>query len=185
MNLTNYVSDLRQQLAAAAEAGGEAATAIAERLATALEPATRLVLMDALSAAAGEITRELAPGSVDVRLRGREIEFVVNVPPAPPASARSPAEPPRAPELSAEQVLEHQIRREIAGSGETDDGGTTRTTLRLPDHLKTRMEEAATREGLSVNSWLVRAVAAALEPRPKAEPQRSSGGGESFTGWVR
>ncbi|MCW5714506.1 MAG: hypothetical protein KIT43_08360 [Bauldia sp.] len=190
MNLTNYVSDLRQQLATAAEAGGEEAAAIAERLAMALEPATRLVLLDALSAAASEITRELAPGSVDVRLRGREVEFVVSVPPAPPASAPTPAEPPHAAESASgeralERQIESQIRRELAGAGETDEGGTSRTTLRLPEHIKVRMEEAAAREGLSVNSWLVRVVTTALEPKVRTETSRTPGGGESFSGWVR
>ena len=149
----------------------------------ALEPATRLVLLDALSAAASEITRELAPGSVDVRLRGRDIEFVVS---APPASAPSPAEPPPGAEsLSAERLLESQIRRELAGTGEAEDGGTSRTTLRLPDQLKQRMEEAAAREGLSVNAWLVRAVAAALAPKTSTTTTTQSGGGSTFTGWVR
>ena len=182
MNLANYVSDLRQQLATAAEAGGEQATAIAERLAMALEPATRLVLLEALSAAASEITRELAPGSVDVRLRGRDVEFVVNVRPAPAASPGSEAD---LDERAIERALESQIRREIAGTGEADEGGTSRTTLRLPDHLKLRVEDAAAREGLSVNTWLVRVVTAALEPRTRTETSRTPGGGESFSGWVR
>ena len=47
--------------------------------------------MDALSQAAAEITAELADGSVDVRLRGREPQFVVDVPTVPmPAAAPTP-----------------------------------------------------------------------------------------------
>ncbi len=65
----------------AAEAGGDEARALAERLITPLDSATRLVLLEALSDAASEITQELAPGSVDLRLRGREPEFVVTQPP--------------------------------------------------------------------------------------------------------
>jgi hypothetical protein len=171
MNLTPYIDELRQHLARAAEAGGPESAAIAERLAGALEAATRLVLLDALSTAAGEITRELAPGSVDLRLRGREPEFVVSAAPQRQAATEPDARAATAPPAAAPAADE--------------EGGTTRTTLRLPDHLKTRMEEAAAREGLSVNTWLVRAVAAALEPRPPAEAKRSSGGGESLTGWVR
>lgn len=171
MNLNPFVDELRRHLATAAEAGGPETAAAGERLAGALEAATRLILLDALSTAAGEITRELAPGSVDLRLRGREPEFVVS-----PAPSRQAAVEPDARGAATATA---------AAPGPDDDGGTTRTTLRLPDHLKTRMEEAAAREGLSVNTWLVRAVAAALEPRPQPEPKRSSGGGESFTGWVR
>ena len=71
MDLTQYVENLRRELAVAADAGGEDARALAERLTAPLESAVRLTLLDALSAAADEITRELAPGSVELRLRGR------------------------------------------------------------------------------------------------------------------
>ena len=81
MDLTPYVENLRRELAVAADAGGEDARALAERLTAPLESAIRLMLLDALSAAADEITRELAPGSVELRLRGGEPEFVVT--PAP------------------------------------------------------------------------------------------------------
>src|SRR5882672_3270640 len=91
MNLTPYVDNLRRELAVAAEAGGEDARALAERLTASLESAARLSLLEALSAAADEITRDLAPGSVEVRLRGRDPEFVVTPPPdadeAPPVSS--------------------------------------------------------------------------------------------------
>ena len=78
MDLTPYVENLRRELAVAAEAGGDEARALAERLTAPLESAVRLTLLDALSAAADEITRELAPGSVELRLRGGEPEFVVD-----------------------------------------------------------------------------------------------------------
>ncbi len=87
MDLTPYVDNLRHELAVAAEAGGEDAKALADRLTAPLESAVRLTLLDALSAAAAEITRDLAPGSVDLRLRGREPEFVV----APAISEPVPA----------------------------------------------------------------------------------------------
>ena len=106
MDLTQYVNDLQHQLEVAAEAGGEEASALAERLTGPLESATRLVLLEALSVAASEITRELAPGSVDVRLRGRDPEFVVTSPPASPdfdeaSEARPEAAPPSAPGRSS------------------------------------------------------------------------------------
>src|SRR5919197_656339 len=80
MDLTPYVENLRRELAIAADAGGEDARALAERLVGPLESATRLALLEALSAAADEITRELAPGAVEVRLRGRDPEVVVLAP---------------------------------------------------------------------------------------------------------
>ena len=81
MDLTQHVEELRHQLELAAEAGGDDARVVAGRLTAALESAARLVLLDAISAAAAEITLDLAPGSVDVRLRGRDPEFVVTPPP--------------------------------------------------------------------------------------------------------
>src|ERR671914_1605455 len=97
MDLTTYAEKLRGDLAVAAEAGGAEARALAERLAAPLDSAVRLTLLDALSAAADEITRELAPGSVELRLRSGEPEFVVSGVPAvePPAAEEAP--PPALP----------------------------------------------------------------------------------------
>jgi hypothetical protein len=174
MELTRYIADLQHQLEVAADAGGDEARALAERLIAPLEAATRLVLLEALSAAASEITRELAPGSVDVRLRGREPEFVVTPAPAGVGFVDvTEQRPGAAPALS------------LTALDDAADGGTSRTTQRLPDTLKLRVEEAAAREGLSVNTWLVRAVATALEGRERQPVQRDSGGGERYTGWVR
>ena len=162
MELGPYVSDLQRQLVSAAETGSSDTRAVAERLAGGLDAATRLVLIDVLSAAVGEITRDLAPGSVDLRLRGREVEFVV----ALPTAESEPDEPPPA-------------------AAEPDDASTSRTTLRLPDALKARVDEAAAADGLSVNSWLVRAIAAALQPKQRRSAQRTLRTGDSFAGWAR
>ncbi|QZN87232.1 histidine kinase [Cellulomonas sp. C5510] len=171
MHLDPYVQDLRGRLATAAGTAGDDARRLAEQLTAPLDAAVRLVLLDALSTAAGEISAELAPGSVDVRLRGGDPEFVVDAPAAPAPAAPAPATAPAAP-----------------APAEGDEGTTTRTTLRLPDHLKAQVEVAAARDGLSVNSWLVRAVAAALEPqpdRPSLRPRSDPAGSTRLTGWVR
>ena len=176
MDLTPYIEHLRRELAVAAEAGGEDARALAERLTAPLDSAVRLALQDALSAAADEITRDLAPGSVDVRLRGRDLGFVVTPPPASqgfegPAESAGEAPPPVPPPPDA------------------DEGGTARISLRVPEHLKTRIEEAASRAGLSVNAWLVRAVSAALEPDDaggrRSSWRSSQQTGQRYSGWVR
>lgn len=151
MDLTPYVESLRQDLASAAEAGGTEARGVAERLGAALDSATRLALLDAISNAAAEITRELAPGAVDVRLRGREPEFVVTLPPIDVTP--TPAEPVAEPPLPLEE-----------------DGVTTRLTLRLPESLKVRIEEAARWDGTSVNAWLVRVLTGALTMPPRPQP---------------
>jgi hypothetical protein len=170
MDLTPYVDTLRRELAVAAEAGGDEARELAERLTAPLESATRLTLLNVLSAAMDEITRELAPGSVDVRLRGIDPDFVVTPPPTyggAPAEPTAPAEPLSAP-------------------ADGDEGGTARVNLRLPAQLKARAEEAASGEGLSVNAWLVRAVSAAVDggTRPRTT-ERTRTIGQSITGWVR
>ncbi|MFI2738263.1 hypothetical protein [Streptomyces sp. NPDC018711] len=171
MDLTPYVDTLRRELAVAAEAGGEEARELAERLTAPLESAARLTMLNVLSAATDEITRELAPGSVDVRLRGLDPDFVVT----PPPTGGAPAEP---------DATTGPLPAPAPAEG--DEGGTARVNLRLPAHLKTRAEEAAAREGLSVNAWLVRAVSAAVggPSRPRT-PEKSQSTGQSITGWVR
>jgi HicB family len=176
MDLTPYVDNLRRELAVAAEGGGEDARALAERLTGPLESATRLALLEALSAAADEITRDLAPGSVDVRLRGRDPDFVVTPPPASQPFEDSTG--------SGHEALPAGI----PAPPNAEEGGTSRITLRLPEHLKPRIEEAASREGLSVNAWLVRAVSAALEPDDRGRRTSRHGGleiGQRYTGWGR
>jgi hypothetical protein len=172
MDLMPYVELVRRELAVAAEAGGEDARALAERLTAPLESAIRLTLMEALAAAGAEITRELAPGSVWVRLTGRDPEFVVTLPPAAPVPPE-PAAP---------------VPPEPAAVVADDRGATSRINLRLPDEVKTRVEEAAAREHISVNSWLVRAASAALQG-PASQSRggigRAHGGGDTFQGWAR
>lgn len=174
MDLMPYVDELRRQLLVAAEAGGEDTRVIADRLSAALTPAARLTLLDALSAAADEITRDLAPGSVEVRLRGERTEFVVTPPPTD--------ELPEAEYLTSDRRQSDVAPLLLEG----EDGGTSRITLRLPDHLKPHVEEAARAEGQSVNAWLVRAVAGALEPEDRrTAPRTSRQIGRGYTGWVR
>ncbi len=174
MDLTPYVDNLRRELAVAADAGGDEARALAERLSAPLESAARLTLLNVLSAAMSDVTRELAPGSVDVRLRGLDPEFVVTPPPAS-EPVREEREPVVAPVVAAPPAAE------------TDDGTMVRINLRLPAHLKGRAEGAAAEEGLSVNAWLVRAVSVALDGggRASAPGRGKDSGGRGFTGWVR
>jgi hypothetical protein len=176
MDLEPYVSSLGREFATLAESGGDEARALVERLTGSLESAIRLTLLDALSAAADEITRDLAPGSVELRLRGRDPNFVVT---APPADVLEPA------------------AGNAAGTADggdsdlliTEDGPAARINVRMPEQLKAAIEEAAAKEGRSVNAWLVRAAAAGLQ-RPErdqsSEPRGSTKRGQqAFTGWVR
>jgi hypothetical protein len=167
MDLTSYVARLREELADAAELGGPDARALADRLTAPMDSAFRLAMLDALSAAADEITRDLAPGSVELRLRAGSPGFVVTPP---------PAEQP-APEAAAPAPVEF--------TDTADDGAVSRINFRLPDQLKTRIEEAAGRDGLSVNAWLVRAATAAVQTGDRPRTSRAAVSGERFTGWAR
>lgn len=179
MDLRPYVENIQHQLVVAAQAGADDAPALAERLLAPLDAAIRLALQDALAAAAEEITCELAPGSVEVRLRGGELAFAVT----PPFDASTGADDDRddSPQLGA---TPGEAPRDPA---DADDGGMARINLRMPENLKARVEQAAAAEGLSVNSWLVRAASAALERGDtRRGPARNlSRGKQHYTGWAR
>jgi hypothetical protein len=176
MDITPYVDSLRTSLVSAADSAGDETRQAAERLTFALDSSARLAIMEAVSQAAAEITAEMPNGGVDVRLNGRELDFVVHVatptPPAPP--------PPPAPE-------------------ELDDGNLSRITLRIPESVKTKAEERANEAGQSLNTWLVNIVRAATRdgaisidvdlssiPFVGFDPfgEKKGRGGKRMTGWL-
>jgi hypothetical protein len=175
MELQPYVEAVRHELNLAAAAAGDAAQDLAERLSAPLESALRLALLEALSAAAEEITGELAPRSVEVRLRGRDPEFIVSAP-------------------LDERPEDVENEDKVFVAQYDDEGGTWRVTLRLPEGLRAAVEAAARREGASLNAWLVRAAAVASQGASQGAGQGAgqSGshhsnrhGGGHVTGWVR
>jgi len=176
MDITQFVDSLRRDLGHAAESGGDDIRAAAERLTMALDPAVRLMLMDALSQAASEITNELDDTSVEVRLKGREPQFVVTGAPSrmePPVPPTPPA-PPEPEEFDGDEIV-------------------ARITLRLPESLKTRAEEMAAKRGQSLNTWLVNATRAATAinidvtafPMGPGAPGRNRSSSKRIQGWVR
>jgi hypothetical protein len=188
MDLRPYVDEIHRQLLVAADASGDDARALAERLSAPLDAAVRLTLQDLLAVATEEITVELAPGSVELRIRGRDPEFVVVPPPADQS------------ETDATEGVDETVGPAwpgtpsgVAGPGpgsaspEGDDATMARVNLRMPDHLKVRVEQAAAAEGLSLNSWLVRAAAAALGQtgRARRNERRAPQGGQHYLGWGR
>jgi hypothetical protein len=150
MQMAPYVHALQEDLArAAALAGGEAAQEAGQRLAQALEPSLQLRLLDLLSEIALSLTAQV-PGRVEVRLAGREPELV---------------------------YVEDEAAEPAAAVG--DDALTARITLRLSEGLKAQVEVAAARESLSVNAWIVRALARGLETRSVRAGRRLTGFADS------
>jgi hypothetical protein len=180
MDITPYVDSLHRDLVAAAEAGGPEVKQAAERLAMSLEPSARLALMEAISQAASEITTEMRSGGVDVRLNGRELDFVVETAPASAPAAPTPPAPPRPDEAE-------------------EEGGLARVTLRIPESVKAKAEEFAARSGHSLNTWLVNVVRTATRDNAinvdidlssvpffgDADPFGGKGrGNRRMTGWI-
>ena len=150
MNLTVVIESLQEELTAVAELGDERAVAVGRRLAETLGANLRLRLLDVLGQAALEVSSSLPGGHVEVRLAGQD------------------------PEL----VYVDDDRGETGAAGGEDL--SARITLRLPESLKGAVDAAAAREGVSVNTWLVRALARAVEQRPRQTPgRRLSGWGQS------
>jgi hypothetical protein len=176
MDIGRYVSQLRDDLAAAAAAGDEQTQRTAALLGAAVEPAARLALMNALADLAAEITAALGDRTVEVRLDGRDVRVAVGPehaaePPPPP--------PPRGPGV--------------------DTGDISRITLRLVEHIKGQAEQAAAAQGMSLNSWVAQAVQGALSGQHRrrygrgpwgdatSRPDERFGGpddGRHLRGWV-
>ena len=166
MDLTPYIDGLQRDLAASAAPGGPEVTRAAELLGSSIESSARLLLLEALSDAAAEITARLRTATVDVRLRGRQADLTVT-------EIDDVHDQPAAPTPT------------VADSGA---GDLARVTLRLPEPLKEQVERAAAVEGVSVNAWLVRAVATAIgrppaPPTPPSPPRR--GPGRRITGFAQ
>jgi hypothetical protein len=156
MELSPYLETVRHGVTQAAALADDATQQVAQRLGTAIESSTRLALIQALSDAAGTISAELAPASVEVRMSGQNPEFVVSVPAgsAEPTMLMPPDEQPPTEEP------------------ELDEEPLARISLRLPHSVKTRVDEMADKDGISTNAWLIRAVMDALAERRRGEIPR-------------
>jgi HicB family len=163
MELSEFTDKLRRELTSITRFAGEDVARAAELLTEALDSTVRLTLLDVLSAAAQEITARLGDSVVEVRLADGEPAFVVMTAP-PEAEFTEPVQP----------------------AGADQEAGTARLTLRLPDSLKARIEAAAARDGVSVNTWLVRAAGRSLEgPARGGQAAGRLGPGQRLTGYAR
>ena len=82
-----------------------------------------------------------------------------------------------------------QLRVEAAPPGpppaDPDAGPAARINLRLPEDLKVRVESAAHTEGISVNTWLVRAISSTVDRSTFLTPARTQRSRSTVQGWVR
>lgn len=157
MDLTPYIASLREDLVTAASAGDENTRRSAEVLAAALEPAARLAIMNALSDLAAEVTASLDDHVVDVRLSGRDVQVVVT-------GTAAPHDGPHAEDLPPVD----------------ETGDMSRMTLRLFEQLKSKAEQAAAAQGVSLNTFVQQAVQGALHGKGRGG---WSGGKDWSRGW--
>jgi hypothetical protein len=170
VHLDDHTAGVRQQLAAAAALGDEQTRDVAAALGNVLEPALRLALTGAVSAAADEITAllldHLAAPAVTAQLDGADLRLEV-------------------------RNTEYSGDSEPTATSEDGDA-SARISLRLTETLKAEIEAAARTEGVSVNSWLVRAAGRSLRTSgPAAAVQdavndavRRANNAHKITGWI-
>jgi predicted DNA binding CopG/RHH family protein len=151
MQTTPYVDALLADLEAMAALGDDAVADAARRLSQTLRASAGLRLLDLLGEAALEVSGQLPSGHVEVRLAGQEPSLVY--------------------------VEEESSSSTPAATAE--DGTSARITLRLSEALKASVEAAATREGVSVNTWIVRALGRSSSAPVRRVGRRLTGYGES------
>jgi hypothetical protein len=139
MQLQRFIDSLKADLSAVAELGDDTTADAAGRLVVTLQASVGMRLLDALSEAALELNEKLPSGHVEVRLSGQDPQLIFV------------SDEPEAP----------------AAAG--DEAYSARITLRLPEALKSSVEEAAAREGVSLNTWVVRALSRSGSAAPATQ----------------
>ena len=200
MDLTPYTQNLRDDLLTAASVGDEDSRRAAALLASAIEPAARLAIMNALSDLAAEVTGALQDTTVELRLDGRDVRVSVTqhqtadagdprvqrlvLPQAQPTTA-GPRRPIPTPTADGGPSAE-ELRRAMQDAG----GELSRTTVRLFNELKSQAEQAASEQGVSLNTYISRAVSDSVRsavPNKGGHQGRGPGGpsGRNVTGYIR
>jgi hypothetical protein len=150
MQIDGYVQAVREDLARVAALGDETTARAAELLAVALESSLGRRLQEALGEAALELSGQLDSGRVEVRIAGGD------------------------PELVLVREEETEAAPEVG-----DDARLARITLRLPESLKQGIEESASRDGVSVNTWIVQALVRHAHTARRSAGKRLTGYGRS------
>ncbi len=195
MDLTRYLQNLRDDLLSAASIGDENARQAAALLAGAIEPAARLAIMNALSDLAAEVTGALQDTTVELRLDGRDVRVAVT------RHAEDPSTSPRDDEsyftkrtddgrntgsdADGEDASADDLRHAVQDAG----GELSRTTVRLFNELKSQAERAASEQGVSLNTYISRAVSDSVRSAVPGKGSKGPGPGghgrRNVTGFIR
>lgn len=149
MRISAVVSSLREDLVGVAALGDDATAIVADRLADAMVRPVTATLLELLGQIASELDERLPRGRVEVRLAGQDAELV------------------------------YVDEPDDSSITDSDEEFSARITLRLPEPLKARVEQAAQREGISVNSYIVRALSQRSRPAGPGVGRRLSGYGRA------
>lgn len=163
MKLQPIVDGITEDLRRAGAVGGEETARVAELLVASVETAVRLHILDALHEAAKELAESVPDVEVDVRLEGRDPVLSISL-----ADTAEPSDGEARPSSMADYL----------------DDELARLTLRLPEGLKGQVEGVASQAGASINSWIVTALANALDGPSSAGPHRGRMP-RRMTGYVR
>jgi hypothetical protein len=194
MDLTRYLQNLRDDLLTAASVGDENARQAAALLAGALEPAARLAIMNALSDLAAEVTGALQDTTVELRLDGRDVRVSVSRHAEESGSSRPDADyftkrTDAARDGSAESSVDDASADDLKHAVQDAGGELSRTTVRLFNELKAQAERAASEQGVSLNTYISRAVSESVRSAvPGKGPKGPGTGGHgrrNVTGYIR
>lgn len=181
MDLNPYIRNLREDLLAAAAVGDEDTRRAAALLGAALEPAGRLALMNALSDLAAEVTQALDQHVVEVKLDGRDLRVTVSR-----RDGDDHADAGTTGSATGHEQHPDDLRRAMHDAG----GELSRTTVRLFNNLKSKAEQAASEQGVSLNTYISRAVSeqvrTAVPPGMGGRDGRTGHGhGRTVTGFIQ
>jgi hypothetical protein len=151
MKMSLVVDGLRSDVVAVGELGDETVAEVAGRIADVLGRSVPGRILDVLSDAVAELTSTLPNGRVDIRVAGDDVDLT---------------------------YVEDDLGPAPASAGEADEQ-SARITLRLGEGLKSRLETGAAAEGVSVNTFIVRA----LERGTSSNRSRSNRAGNRLHGY--
>jgi predicted HicB family RNase H-like nuclease len=149
MKMSLVVDGVRSDMASVGELGDEVVAEVAERIADLMGRSLPARILELLSDVAAEVSAELPEGRVEIRVAGDDVG------------------------------LAYVEDTRVAGGDAEPSDLTARITLRLSEGLKARVEEGAGRDGVSVNTFIVRT----LERGASTNRYRTSRGGNRLRGY--